>query len=112
MEYIHSLQKIIVWLKPEYFGVEMAERCVFSVYSPKYLPDLVPIVPYLVSLEELPLSIIMGETAITNKATNIKLHTQRSMERKARKVHFSKFGSMRFQKQCRRSQERRIDYEM
>ena len=72
-------------------GVEIA-RCV-SVY------DHLPIGPYLASLEELPLlrdppsscmprSIIMGETSITKKATNIKLHAQNSMERKARKVHF------------------------
>src|SRR5258706_3657757 len=33
-----------------------------------------------------PRSIMMGETSITKKATNIKLHAQCSMERKARKV--------------------------
>ena len=68
-------------------GVEVAERCV-SVY------DSLPIVPYLASLEEPPLlrdppsSMTMGETSITKKATNIKVHAQNSMERKARKVNF------------------------
>ena len=32
--------------------------------------------------------LMMGETSITKKATNIKLHAQNSMERKAREVHF------------------------
>ncbi|SRR5258706_11040543 len=32
--------------------------------------------------------LMMGETSIIKKATNIKLHAQNSMERKARKVHF------------------------
>ena len=56
--------------------------------------------------------LMMGETSITKNATNIKLHAQSSMERKARKEHFSKFGSMTFQMQSCQSQERRIDCEM
>ena len=51
------------------------------------LADVLPIVPYLVSLdvkrptELTPRSIMMGETSITIKATDIKLHAQISKGR-------------------------------
>ena len=54
----------------------------------------------------------MKVTSITKAATIAKLHEQIEAEKMARKVHFDKFESMKFQRQSRQSQEKRIDYEM
>ena len=39
-------------------------------------------------------------------------HAHSAMEKEAKKMHFRKFESMRFQRQGRQSQEKRIDSEM
>jgi len=47
---------------------------------------------------------------MAKRATKIKIHVQ-TKRKVAKKVHFRKFESKKFQRQSRQNQEKRIDYE-